>query len=238
MRKTIIYLITCALLFFYMQKAEAQNGGFIITAGVSEPAMNDMKYLQEYILSTYPVEGRITSSFPPFTSLSLTLYKQLYDYLRLGISYSYSTSGGKSSYQDYSGEIFTEITATSHRLGAYLSYVILRGDRLDLALSGRLDANYTNMLIESYYTIYNYGNRISNRYWSISPSGSISAETWYRLRRISLGLEAGYMVDLKGDLRETGDGDYLTDPVDRNRVLSSDWTGWLVRASVLITLNQ
>ena len=168
----------------------------------------------------------------------MTLYKQLYDYLRLGISYSYSTSGGKSSYQDYSGEIFTEITATSHRLGAYLSYVILRGDRLDLALSGRLDANYTNMPIESYYTIYNFGNRISNQYWSISPSGSISAETWYSLRRISLGLEAGYMVDLKGDLRESGDGDYLTDPVDRNRVLNSDWTGWLVRASVLITLNQ
>ena len=238
MRRTFIYLIVCVLLSGSLQKAEAQNGGFIITAGVSEPAMNDMKYLQEYILSTYPVEGRITSSFPPFTSISLTLYKQQYDYLRLGISYSYSTTGGKSSYQDYSGEIFTEITATSHRLGAYLSYVILRGDRLDLALSGRLDANYTNMLIESYYSIFNYGSRISNRYWSISPSGSIGAETWYSLRRVSLGLEAGYLLDLKGDLKETGDGDPLTDPYDRNRVLSSDWTGWFVRASVLITLNQ
>ena len=237
MKKIYIYLLSCALLFGSFQKTEAQ-GGIMISAGIADAAMNDMKNLQEHILSTYPVEGKITSSFPPFTSVSVTLFKPLNDYLRVGISYSYSTTGGKSSYQDYSGEIFTEITATSHRLGAYLSYVILRGDRLDLALNGRLDANYSNMLIESYYSIYNYGNRISNRYWSISPSGSIGAEVWYKLQRTSLGLEAGYMVDLKGDLRETGDGDYLTDPNDRDRVLSSDWTGWLVRASLLVNLNQ
>jgi hypothetical protein len=238
MRKTCIYLITCVLLLGSAYKAEAQGGGFIFTGGVAAVAMKDMKYLQEYILSTYPVEGRVTSSFPPYTSISLTLYKQVYDYFRVGISYSYSTTGGKSSYQDYSGEIYTEITATSHRLGAYLSYVILGGDRLDLALSGRLDANYTPVLIESYYNIFNYGSNLSNSYRSISPGGSIGTELWYRLRKISLGLEAGYMVDLKGDLKASGDGDPLTDPNDRDRVLTSDWSGWLVRASLLINLNQ
>jgi hypothetical protein len=237
MRKTCICLITCVLLLAYTHKAEAQ-GGFIFTGGVAAVAMKDMKYLQEYILSTYPVEGQVTSSFPPYTSTSFTLYKQVYDYLRVGISYSYSTTGGKSSYQDYSGEIYTEITATSHRLGAYLSYVILGGDRLDLALSGRLDGNYTPVLIESYYNIFSYGSNISNSYRSISPGGSIGGELWYRLRKISLGLEAGYMVDLKGDLKESGDGDPLTDPNDRDRVLTSDWSGWLVRASLLINLNQ
>jgi hypothetical protein len=238
MRKTFIYLIACVLLLASTRKAESQGGGFIFTGGIAAVAMKDMKYLQEHILSTYPVEGRVTSSFPPYTSTSLTLYKQFYDYLSVGISYSYSTTGGKSSYQDYSGQIYTEITPSSHRLGAYLSYVILGGDLLDLALSGRLDANFTNMNIESYYSIFSYGSRLTNRYWSLSPSGSIGGELWYRLRKISLGLEAGYMVDLKGDLKETGGGDPLRDPNDRDRVLTSDWSGWLARASLLISLNQ
>jgi len=238
MKKTLVSLITWTILLVTAPYAGAQGGGFLVSGGVASFKMNDMKYLQEHILSTYPVEGRITSSFPPYTSASVTAFKQLYDYLRLGISYSYSTTGGKSSYQDYSGEIYTEMNATSHRLGAYLSYVLLGGDRVDLSLHGRLDANYTSMVIESYWNIYSYGNSLSNKYWSISPTGSIGADLMYRLRQVSLGIEAGYLVDLKGDLKESGDGDTLQDPNDRERVLTSDWSGWYARVSVLINLKR
>jgi hypothetical protein len=205
----------------------------MITAGVASVRMTDMKSLQDYILGTYPVEGKITSSFPPYTSASITIFKELYDYLRVGGAYSYSTTGGKSSYQDYSGNIFTEITASSHRLGAYISYTLLGGDRLGLALNGRLDANFTSMNIESYLSIYTYSNRLSNKYRSISPVGSIGAELMYKLRNISLGMEAGYLVDLKGDLKDPEDGDPLLDPNDRERVLSSDWSGWFARLSFI-----
>jgi len=234
MNKHFTYLIALALLLLSMPPARAQKGGFILTGGIASFRMTDMKYLQEYILSTYPVEGRITSSFPPYTSLSLTGFKQYYDYLRVGGGYSYSTTGGKSSYQDYSGQIVTEMNATSHRLGAYLSYVILDGDWLDLSLSGRLDANYTSLFIESHYRIYNAGNRITNQYRSISPSGCIGVELMYELNQLALGVEGGYLVDLKGNLKDTDDGDPLQDPYDRERVLTSDWTGWYARFSILI----
>lgn len=238
MKKLRASLIILALLLLSAPFARAQGGGFMITAGVASSRMSDMKLLQEHILGTYPVEGKITSSFPPFTSVSLTLFKQYYDYLRVGASYSYSTTGGKSSYQDYSGEIVTEINATSHRLGAYLSYVILGGDRVDLALNGRLDANYTSMFVESYYNIYTYGSRVSNKYWSISPSGSVGAELFYKLRKISLGMEAGYQIDVKGNLKETGGGNPLPDPNDSERVLTSDWSGWYARISMFIKLRE
>lgn len=238
MKKTLFSLITWTILLVSAPYAGAQGGGFILSGGVASYKMSDMKYLQEHILSTYPVEGRITSSFPPYTSVSVTGFKQLYDYLRLGISYSYSTTGGRSSYQDYSGEIVTELTATSHRLGAYLSYILLSGNRVDLSLNGRLEANYTSMFIESYWAIFSYGNTINNKYWSISPSGSIGADFMYRLRQVSLGIDAGYLVDLKGDLKDTENNDPLQDPNDRERVLTSDWSGWYARLSLLINLRR
>jgi hypothetical protein len=237
MKKLFVLLTGLAMLLFSSQKTEAQGGGFMFTAGVASFKMSDMKYLHEHILSTYPVEGKVTSSFPPFTSASITVFKQLYDYLRIGAGYSYSTTGAKSSYQDYSGEIFTEMKATSHRLGAYLSYTILDGDRLDLSLSGRLDANFTSMIIESYYSIYYYSDGVSNKYRSISPSGTIGAELFYKLKDIALGMEAGYLVDLRGNLKDADDGDPLLDPNDRDRVLTSDWSGWYVRLSVFINLR-
>lgn len=238
MKKILASLITWTILLVSAPNAGAQGGGFLISGGVASSKMSDMKDLQEHILSTYPVEGRITSSFPPYTSASVTAFKQLYDYLRLGISYTYATTGGKSSYQDYSGEIYTEINATSHRLGAYLSYILLGGDRVDLSLHGRLDANYTSMLIESYWIVYSYANGLSNKYWSISPSLSIGTDLMYRLRQVSLGIEAGYLVDLKGELKDSGDGDSLQDPNDREQVLTSDWSGWYARVSVLINLGR
>lgn len=237
MSKRLIHMIAILMLLSSAQYSLGQGGGIILGAGAASYRMNDMKYLQEHILSTYPVEGKITSSFPPFTSASLTVFKQLYDHIRLGGTYSYSTTGGKSSYADYSGNIYTEMNAISHRLGAYLSYLVLGGDRLDLNLSGRLDGNFTNLTIQSYYNIYNYSDGLSNKYRSISPSVSVGGELMYKLKTISLGLEAGYLVDLKGNLKDTTDGDPLVDPNDTERVLNSDWTGWYAQLKIIIGLK-
>ncbi|MCK4989349.1 MAG: hypothetical protein KAS29_02645, partial [Bacteroidales bacterium] len=217
MRKRISYMIALAMLLVSAQHSLAQNGGISIAAGAASFRMGDMKYLQEHILSTYPVEGKITSSFPPFTTASFTVFKQLYDHIRVGGRYNYSTTGAKSSYADYSGDIYTEFNAVSHRLGAYLSYLVLGGDRIDLSLNGSLDANYTSMTIQSYYTIFNYSDGLSNKYRSISPSIAVGGELMYKLKKLSLGMEAGYLVDLKGNLKDTSDGDPLLAPNDLDR---------------------
>ena len=230
-------MIVLAILLVSAQHSLAQNGGISIAAGAASFRMGDMKYLHEHILSTYPVEGKITSSFPPFTTASFTVFKQLYDHIRVGGRYNYSTTGAKSSYADYSGDIYTEFNAVSHRLGAYLSYLVLGGDRIDLSLNGSLDANYTSMTIQSYYTIFNYSDGLSNKYRSISPSIAVGGELMYKLKKLSLGMEAGYLVDLKGNLKDTSDGDPLLDPKDLDRVLSSDWTGWYLQLKTLIWLD-
>jgi len=230
-------MIVVSMLLVSAQQATGQGGGITFAAGLESPQMDDMKYLQEHILSTYPVEGKITSSFPPYISASINLFKVLYDHIRVGAGYSYSTTGGKSSYADYSGNIYTEITATSHRLGAYLSYIVVGGDRLDLALNGRLDAILTNLTVGSYYSIYNYSAGTENEYRSISPAGSVGAELMYKFKNFSMGMDAGYLVDLHGNLKDTGNGDPLLDPNDTDRVLRSDWTGWYVHLKALIWLN-
>ena len=89
MKKLILCLLTFSLVLSSAQKTEAQGGGFMFTAGVASFRMTDMKYLQEHILVTYPVEGRITSSFPPYTSASIPMFKGLYEYLRVGGGYSF-----------------------------------------------------------------------------------------------------------------------------------------------------
>lgn len=60
------------LLSLFLPGLMAQNLGFTVSGGLASQRMDDLKYLQDYILSTYPVEGKITSSFPPLPQLRST----------------------------------------------------------------------------------------------------------------------------------------------------------------------
>jgi hypothetical protein len=217
--------------------AIAQKFGVSFSAGIASQGMDDLKYLQQYILDTYPVEGRITSSFPPFTNVSVNLVKEWYDHIHIGGGYSFSTTGGKSSYSDNTGKISTEISAASHRLGAFLSYIILGGERLDLSLYGRLDFNLSSVSIESAINVLGYINRIYNQYRSISPSATAGLELMYKFSGFSMGLEAAYLVDFAGNLTNTESKEDLSDPYDHNRILTSDWTGWYAGIKTQIWLN-
>lgn len=238
MKSTIRIMTLAAFLTLPGPGVLAQKIGFSVSAGMASQRMDDLKYLQQYILSTYPVEGKITSSFPPFTNVSVNLVWQWYDHIYIGGGYSFSTTGGKSSYTDLTGSISTEINASSHRLGAFLSYYILGGERLSLSLYGRVDANLSSVEIGSGVNIVGRTSRIYNHYRSISPSITAGLEFMYNFSSFSLGLDAGYLVDLAGNLHNTETDEDLFDPSDRDRILTSDWTGWYAGIKARIWLKH
>jgi hypothetical protein len=234
--RTVLFIL--AILPFTAQMIRGQGGGGLkISAGMASFRMDDLKSLQKYILGTYPVEGKVTSSFPPFTYTSIFYFRQLYEQVRVGGGYSFSTAGGKSSYRDYSGFLITDISATSHRLGAYAAYAFAGGDRLALSLYGTLEANLSTVSIETYYTILYYSRNILNHYRSWSPTGTIGCEASFSFKRFAIGVQAGYLVDLTGQLKDSDDGDDLLDPNDRTRVLTTDWTGWVAQLGITVPLR-
>ncbi|MDF1575319.1 MAG: hypothetical protein P1P86_09035 [Bacteroidales bacterium] len=237
MRKFTMYMILLTLVLLAVPPAHGQDGGIKFSLGVAAVRMDDLKALQKHILSTYPVEGKITSSFPPFTSSSVIVFKQLFEQIRIGGGYSYSTTGGKSSYADYSGTLYTEMSATAHRLGAYLSYSVWSGEHPELSIYGKVEANLSDITIQSSYTILGLSNTIFNKYRSISPIGTVGTELSYKIKNFTLGVSAAYLVDLTGDLKNVDGADPLVNPGDRERVLTSDWTGWQVQLSARIPLR-
>jgi len=215
-----------------------QETGLTVTFGGGTFRMDDMKYLQDYILSSYPVEGKVTSSFPPYFTASAGVVRKLYYHVRMGGLYSYSTTGGRSNYTDYSGKISTDMIAVSHRFGAFVNYTILENDRLDLSLFGRLDVNLTDMSISSSVNILTLSSGITNNYRSIGPAGSVGLELLYKFKEAAIGIEGGYMVDMPGKMTEKDTGEELLDPDDRQRELTMDWTGWRLGIKGIVWLNS
>jgi hypothetical protein len=206
--------------------------------GVSTTRMDDMKFLQEHILSTYPLEGKVIASFPPYTMGSINFMKQLYPTIRLGAGYAFAVTGGRSNYSDYSGSINTDMQANSYRFGGWVSYAFLSGERYDLSLYGRADINYSRIDISS--TVYALGlsDGVINGYKAFSPAGSAGLEFYFHFNNFSIGMDAGYLVEKPGKLSNTSSGSELTDPRDWTNVLTTDWTGWRAQLKLFVWLGD
>jgi len=237
MRRIFKYHMALLLAIGIFSGVSAQKTGASASFGGATFRMDDMKYLQESILGSYPVEGAVISSFPPYFTGSAQVVHQFLTHLRAGAGYTYSTTGGRSDYTDYSGSVETNITAISHRFGININYSFLGNDRLDLSLYGKLDANFTNINITSSINVLGRTNVIQNKYKSISPNGSAGLEFLYKFKESAIGIEAGYLVDMGGDLSNTESGTDLLDPNDQHRILTSDWSGWRVGIKGIIWIK-
>ncbi len=236
MRKKLLFLVILTLLF--VPGARAQNNALYAGFGLQASRMDDMKYLQNLIMDTYPVEGKVISSFPTYITGSLGILQQYNPTLRIGGGYSYSATGAKSNYTDYSGYIGTEMQATSHRIGAVAAYSVLGWDWFELSVYGRLEVKYTSMEVTSSINALGHTDQISNKYRSISPGASAGLEFMIHLKELSIGAEGGYEIDAPGKLSYQDSKDDLLDPRDQNRVLTSDWTGWCAQVKLLYWLEN
>ncbi len=237
MKRTVIIWSCVLALCGGATGLNAQNLGVTATVGLGTYRMDDMKYLLESIMETYPVEARVISSFPAYTSTSAGMVKRLYPHVKVGAAYGFSTSGSKADYSDYSGAIRTTIVAVSHRLGALAAYTPLSGERLELSVYGRIDLNMTRMDVSSYLVAAGYSSGVENKYRAFSPQLSAFAELLYNLGRFSLGIEGGYLVDIPGELKGSGGGPDLTDPAGGRELLTSDWTGWRTGIKMILWLD-
>lgn len=239
MKKALRLLLL--FLFFFMNTPllRAQLDAVSVSFGAGSYKMEDMKYIQEYILGTYPVEGKITSSFPPFTSFSLAAYRQMdMKRLRLSINYAHSITGGKSSYYDYTGYIITQIDAGSHRLGVGAYYSLLEGAGFDISAFALLEGNLSTIVIESSIYAMGSSNGGMSTYRALQASATGGLTLMYRIRDISLGIEGAYLKDIPRVLKEKENKTELTDPNDVSRGLVSDWSGWQAKVRVVFWIKK
>ena len=71
MKKTLRWFTLSFLILLNLTEVRSQEKGLMVSFGAATFQMDDMKYLQEQILLGYPVEGKIISAFPLYSSTSI-----------------------------------------------------------------------------------------------------------------------------------------------------------------------
>lgn len=230
-------LILLALSILMPQAVRGQKNALWLGGGIQASRMDDMKYLQQLVLETYPVEGKIITSFPAYTMGSFGWVHQWYPSLRIGLGYGFSSTGAKSNYTDYTGYITSLINVVSHGAGAFASYAILAGDWFEISAMGRLNIKYNRVDVTSSLYALGATGYNENSYSSWSPGGAGGLEFLVHLKKYSFGLEGGWEYDVPGKLSKREDKAELIDPNDPDRVLTTDWSGWYAQAKFVLWLD-
>ncbi len=221
-------MVILALVILLSPDIHGQKLGLSASFGGGTFRMDDMKLLLEDMLASYPVEGKMISTFPPYYSGSFNLIKAIQMQVYAGAGYTYTSTGGKLNYTDYSGSLTTQLSAISHQFGAFIQTSVLNDGRFDLSVYGKLNANLTLLNISSIIYVLGYSNGRSYNYSSLSPGGSAGLEFSYFLKEISLGVYGGYMVEMPASLYDKKNRSPLSLPSDPQREVTAEWTGWRV----------
>jgi hypothetical protein len=217
----------------------AQELGLSAGIGLSNQRMEDLKELQLYNMSQEFVEMEVLSSYPDYTLTSVSLYYQLYDDIRIGGGYVYSSTGARSNYTDYSGEVNLNILANSHRIGAFLAYQLVGGNWYDLSVYGRADGHISRVERTRSIYVLGVGSRSTERFTGMKAAFTAGSEFLFHFREISFGLDGGYMLDLPAPLTSSDTNSELKIPSNgTSKVVTTDWTGWRAQAKVIVWFDR
>src|SRR5438034_902469 len=108
----------CPLISFLLlvNLAIAQVNVFV-GGGIGTYSMGDMKHLQQEFASEFPVQPKITSSFPAYWMYEIGATVKLDSTISIGGNISYYSTGGRIDYSDYSGGLRLDQIATSFSIG-------------------------------------------------------------------------------------------------------------------------
>lgn len=147
-----------------------------LSVGYGTYRMSNLKAFQKELLADFPEDSRITEDFPGYLYYDLTIAQPLSDQLRMGISATYGSTGGRLSYKDYSGEV------TGNQLVRYLGvgvpFKLSVYDNPDKELS--LNLVLTPQVSMNWLTLEFY-SRLNNQ----------SDESRYKFRSLNFAIEPG-----------------------------------------------
>jgi len=152
-----------------------------LSTGYGTYTMGDMKSLQEELQEGYPVDAKITESFPGYAYYDLSVTKQTGERFVIGGYFTYGSTGGRIHYEDYSGEV------SSNQLVRYYSL----GFPLGIMISDDLDANAWNFQLDfkPHFTMGELLLEFSSRIGSQRDAGS------YEFRSFNFGIEPGFTAE-------------------------------------------
>lgn len=186
--------------------------------------MKDIKDLQSRVLSESTLPLRVTEEISGYWGYELDYRFSLSEKNRLGFYSGFISTGGRLYYSDFSGFTHFDIVSKGYYIGSEFFRKINKSETLDVNLSFRAGATFSNLEINSGLSLVNSGSSLEELLFvstNIHLAPQVSVEKSFK--RLLVRVFTGYEYNVKGDVRLKENREvFLT---NNNEAIGVDWGG-------------
>jgi len=194
-------------------------------------SMKELKEFNESILENIPVEAAITDNFPSRLYYDASINYLANQKFSMGFTYSYTTTGSRISYNDYSGELKYDDIVSGHSPGVHIT-ILLRNKLLRFSQETNFSYCFTKLKIQE--SILGTMNQLTFK------SGSLHLEprmiVSYRFSQLEIAAKIGYLIDFGSKYRYKDDTDVILRNLMTDETIQNNWSGIRVALSIGLLL--
>jgi hypothetical protein len=213
-----------------------------VNAGYGTYSQAELSNLQQQMENNldnnYEVDTKITAAFPAWLYINGSVGYLITKQLAIGSSVAWGSSGGRISYNDYSGSVTLDMLVSYTSIGIPVTIIIKPDSKWLLALELVPSYVFNKMNFNFEYVLLDDADgtklKFRSRNIAVQPGLVLSRH----IGRLGFDLRAGYNLTLlKGNLfLEGGDGTYLLD--DNDQKVRMDWNGLRLEAGLSWTFKR
>lgn len=204
-----------------------------IEAGVATFNMEDMKLLQKNISTDNDLGLEIVQDFPPYLQYQIGFKKSgtsNNDKLIIGGVLSFTSTGGRVAYSDFSGSVKADQLINVFSIGPQIGYKLSNNKKLNVAIEAITSFDLTNMEIKNTLILGNQNDTDSQKFiaygTSIQPRFNLNYSYKFLMFYVYLG---GHVTVIQQPFIWKDDNESQI-TVDGSTPLKPQWNG--IRAGI------
>lgn len=178
-----------------------------ISVGYSTFSMAQMKAFQRDLEKQYPVDMKILEQFPGYINYNGSFLIHQGD-AYYGLVVGHTSTGGRAYYSDYTGHIALDQIVTMTYAGTTAATKISSNKVFDVLLGGQALMYFNKLKFAEAQKIYDENSLVIERFNSRSIGLQGFVELQKAINKFQVKLQAGYEVQVPGDLLYQNRKDY------------------------------
>lgn len=231
MKKIILLILFLVFIHSLIQSVNAQTITFGGGIDLGTYSMNDLKDFQEYLNAQVPVDISSIETYPAFFRYTgFGEFSQ--NKISFGLQITYESTGSRSSYKDYSGEIRFDQIVSAVGVGTFISYSEIA--RLPIYVKFVSGLTFSDLSLLEYVEITN--QTIEDKYEYKSMGYFSEAHIGYELnfKFINLTPFLSYRISFNSETFKNSNDNMLIIPP--NREIKPNFTGFRLGINVSIII--
>jgi hypothetical protein len=210
------------LIVWFLPIAATAQFNISFNTGIATFTMSDLKNSQMRVQNSLPVKAKVISSFPAFWIYNGNM-KWIFDNgIIIGADGSYTSTGGRVYYSDYSGKIIYDQTLIGYSVSTFIGKAFkLKDESLTLQcylMVGTTYTKYEDQYSEQSEPNESYGLDLSGSSHFLQPVVNLSKRFGFVAANINVGY---YQTAVPGNLSASFSGTQQSNDYS----FTADWSG-------------